>query len=129
MTDYSYKIKQLQLMLEYETDENTDHFGAHLSHWAGKAKDIQIYDDGIQALIDFYELAGGQVDHLKLHTYDLQTIVIALIYYETELEHSKYRTPDPEEMDRIKRLQDVFNGMNKMVREENDYNLDIIARA
>lgn len=128
MNDYDYKIKQLQLMLDAENDEKTGGYGAHLSHWAGKAKDINIYADGLQALIDHYENAGRPEKKITLHTFDLQMIVIALIYYQTELEHSKYHTPDPEEMERIDRLQDLIGDLNKLVREENDYNLDITAR-
>lgn len=129
MNDYDYKIRQLQLMLLDEKNDKTGGYGARLSHWAGTAKDINIYADGLQALIDHYENAGRPEKKITLHTYDLQMIVIALIYYQTELEHSKYHTPDPEEMERIDRLQDLIGDLNKLVREENDYNLDITARA
>ena len=49
-----YKIKQLKLMLEAEQKENGG-YGAHLSHWAGTAKPINIDARAIQALIEHYE--------------------------------------------------------------------------
>ena len=129
MNDYDYKIRQLQLMLLDEEDDRTGGYGAHLSHWAGKAAPINIHADAIQALIDHYENAGRPEKKITLHTYDLQTIVIALIYYQQELESSKYRNPSQEDLDRVARLIDTIADLNKLVREENNYNLDIIARA
>ena len=55
-------------------------------------------------------------------------IVIALIYYEAEMQHSKYHTPDPEEMERIDHLQDLIGDLNKMVRGDHDWTLDITAK-
>lgn len=51
-----YKIKQLQLMLEIEKspDPEVSGYGAHLSHWHGKAKAIQLDAGAIQALINYY---------------------------------------------------------------------------
>lgn len=124
-----YKIRQLQLMLLEEKNDKTGGYGARLSHWAGTAKDIYIGADGLRTLIDHYKNAGRPEKKITLHTYDLQTIVIALICYQTELESSKYRNPSQEDLDRVARLIDTISDLNKLVRAENDYNLDITARA
>jgi len=50
-----YKVKQLKLMLESEQKQKPEEqYGAHLSHWAGKAKPINIDIGAIKVLIDYY---------------------------------------------------------------------------
>lgn len=49
----TYKIEQLKKMLADELGENAG-YGAHLSHWAGNAKPINIDAGAIQAIIDYY---------------------------------------------------------------------------
>lgn len=131
MNDYNeYKLQQLRNMLTAETSEDAGGYGAHLDHWSGRAKQINLDADALRVLINFYESCADRCEtkSFKLHTYDLQMIVIALIYYETEMQHSKYRTPDPEEIERIDRLQDLINDLNKMVRGDHDWTLDITAK-
>lgn len=50
----SYKVEQLKKMLAHETSPNDTHYGAHLSHWWGDAKDLTIDAGGLRALIDYY---------------------------------------------------------------------------
>lgn len=38
----SYKVKQLYKMLEHEQSETEEHYGAHITHWAGDSKPINI---------------------------------------------------------------------------------------
>ncbi len=54
-----YKIKQLEGMLSAETNPQTAGYGAHLTHWAGSAKAINIDALAIQALIDHYKTRMG----------------------------------------------------------------------
>ena len=49
----AYKIEQLKMMLEAETGENGG-YGAHLTHWTGTAKEINIDAGAIQVLINYY---------------------------------------------------------------------------
>ena len=49
-----YKVKQLMAMLEAEQNSD-DKYGAHLTHWAGTAKPINIDGRAILALIEHYE--------------------------------------------------------------------------
>lgn len=51
-----YKIKQLQMMLEAEQVQESDKkYGAHLTHWAGTAKPINIDERALLVLIEHYE--------------------------------------------------------------------------
>jgi len=51
-----YKIEQLQKMLSAEQkQEQNEQYGAHLTHWAGTAKPINIDAGALQALIDYYK--------------------------------------------------------------------------
>lgn len=50
-----YKIEQLRLMLEAETDQNTGGYGAHLSHWASTGKEINIDAGALRCLIEYYK--------------------------------------------------------------------------
>lgn len=50
----AYKVKQLELMLAHEESRTEEHYGAHLQHWYGDAKPIQIDAGGLRALIDYY---------------------------------------------------------------------------
>ena len=51
-----YKVKQLMLMLSHEDGEGDDvGYGAHLSHWFGDSKPIQLDAGAIRALIDYYK--------------------------------------------------------------------------
>ena len=51
-----WKIKQLQLMLEAEQRQDNDKkYGAHLTHWAGTAKPINLDERAILVLIEHYE--------------------------------------------------------------------------
>ena len=47
-----YKIKQLKLMLSHE--EGGDGYGAHLTHWYGDAKPIQLDAGALKVLIEYY---------------------------------------------------------------------------
>ena len=49
-----YKVEQLRKMLEHETATNEKHYGAHLMHWWGDAKPINIDAGAIKVLIDYY---------------------------------------------------------------------------
>lgn len=50
----SYKVQQLKLMLAHETSKTEEHYGAHVTHWSGDAKPINIDAGGIRALIRYY---------------------------------------------------------------------------
>jgi hypothetical protein len=52
--EFDYKIKQLQLMLDSESNFETGGYGANLSHWSGTAKPINIDAGALQCLIDYY---------------------------------------------------------------------------
>ena len=82
MNDYNeYKIEQLRNMLTAETSEDAGGYGAHLDHWSGRAKPINLDADALRVLINYYESCADhrETKSFKLHTYDLQMIVIALI--------------------------------------------------
>ena len=49
-----YKIRQLMGMLEAEQNSE-DKYGAHLTHWAGTAKPINLDERAILVLIEHYE--------------------------------------------------------------------------
>lgn len=49
-----YKVNQLKKMLARETAKDEIHYGAHLSHWAGDSKDVQIDAGGLRVLIKYY---------------------------------------------------------------------------
>ena len=51
----NYKIQQLEKMLEFERSQpENNQFGAHLDHWSGTAKPINIDSGAILALIEYY---------------------------------------------------------------------------
>lgn len=50
----AYKVEQLRKMLVHETAENEEHYGAHITHWQGDAKPINIDAGAIKVLIDYY---------------------------------------------------------------------------
>lgn len=53
--EYSYKVKQLAAMRNYEREqEPSQQYGAHLDHWSGHGKPINLDADALQALIDHY---------------------------------------------------------------------------
>ena len=53
---YEYKIQQLEKMLEYERKQpDSKQYGAHLTHWSGAAKPINIDQYAITALIEHYK--------------------------------------------------------------------------
>ena len=58
MLKYDHKLNQLRIMLAIENgehgDENKD-FGAHLNHWHGAAKPIQLDATALECLIKHYE--------------------------------------------------------------------------
>ena len=55
MTDSDYKIRQLKLMLEFEENQiDSEKYGAHLSHWGGSAKSINLDEGALRALIKYY---------------------------------------------------------------------------
>lgn len=56
----SYKVTQLRKMLEHETNEHEEHYGAHITHWAGDSKPINIDAGAIQVLIDYYSNKEGE---------------------------------------------------------------------
>ena len=50
-----YKLKQLITMREYEQRQpDNQKYGAHLTHWSGKAAPINIDENALQALITYY---------------------------------------------------------------------------
>lgn len=50
-----YKVKQLKAMLSHEEGSGYDvGYGAHLSHWWGDSKPIQLDAGALKALIDYY---------------------------------------------------------------------------
>lgn len=54
----SYKVKQLQEMLEYEKAQpENEKYGAHLQHWSGHGKPINIDEGALELLIKYY---GGE---------------------------------------------------------------------
>jgi hypothetical protein len=58
----NYKIEQLEKMLEAEKRPDGG-YGAHLTHWYGTAKAIQLDAVALQALIDHYKTrseGGGE---------------------------------------------------------------------
>lgn len=51
-----YKIEQLTRMLEFEKKQaENEKYGAHLTHWSGNAKPINIDEGALQALINYYK--------------------------------------------------------------------------
>lgn len=51
-----YKIEQLTRMLEFEKKQaENEKFGAHLTHWSGNAKPINIDEGALQTLINYYK--------------------------------------------------------------------------
>lgn len=55
MGNYAYKIEQLEAMLKCEQSDNDQAgYGAHITHWSGSAKAINLDAGAIQALIDYY---------------------------------------------------------------------------
>ena len=60
MNDYDYKIQNLLLMLEAEENQpDGEKYGAHLTHWAGTSKPINLDSEAIMALIEHYQLIKG----------------------------------------------------------------------
>lgn len=53
-----YKVKQLAKMLEAE-NKSDGGYGAHLTHWAGTAKPINIDAGALRVLIHYY---SGRMD-------------------------------------------------------------------
>ena len=53
--EFDYKIKQLKDMVDAELDEESGGYGAHLSHWSGKALPIQLDHEALNVLIKHYE--------------------------------------------------------------------------
>lgn len=52
---YQYKVEQLTTMRDYERKQASDQqYGAHLDHWSGHGKPINLDADALQALIDHY---------------------------------------------------------------------------
>ena len=51
----SYKVEQLRLMYKAEADPDKGGFGAHLTHWSGNAKPVNLDAKAIAALIKHYE--------------------------------------------------------------------------
>ena len=50
-----YKVKQLEAMLSHEEGEGRDvGYGAHLSHWYGDSKPIQLDAGALRVLIQYY---------------------------------------------------------------------------
>lgn len=49
-----YKIGELKKMYSAETDPETGGYGAHLVHWSGTAKPINIDAGALEALIHYY---------------------------------------------------------------------------
>lgn len=51
---FKYKAEQLRRMLEAE-EKPDGGYGAHLTHWSGRANPINIDADAIRLLIRYYE--------------------------------------------------------------------------
>lgn len=52
----SYKIKQLETMLAYEQEQDeSNQYGAHLTHWSGHGNPINIDAGAIRALLAYYK--------------------------------------------------------------------------
>lgn len=52
---YKYKVEQLTAMRDYERKQASDQqYGAHLDHWSGHGKPINIDAGAINALIGYY---------------------------------------------------------------------------
>lgn len=58
----TYKVEQLKKMLAHETNQTEEHYGAHLQHWYGDSKPIQIDAGGIKALIRYYSKHKSELD-------------------------------------------------------------------
>lgn len=61
----AYKVKELQKMLEHETSKSEEHYGAHLSHWYGDAKELTIDAGGLRALIRYYSEHDTNLDETE----------------------------------------------------------------
>lgn len=53
-SDIEYKLSMLNAMLKAETEQEGE-YGAHLTHWYGTAKPINLDASAIRALIQHYE--------------------------------------------------------------------------
>lgn len=53
--DYSYKIDTLTLMIAAEESEQYGGYGAHLEHWAGVAKPINLGAGALKVLLEYYQ--------------------------------------------------------------------------
>jgi len=138
MNDYNeYKIAQLRNMLTAETSEDAGGYGAHLDHWSGRAKPINLDADALRVLISYYESCqpGSMTKSFTLHTYDLQDIVIALINLKVEKTTAAEETDDATKKARClaiaaraSRMIDIFAGVNLMTGESNNYSISFTAR-
>lgn len=61
--EYGYKIDVLTLMLAAEESEQYGGYGAHLTHWAGVAKPINLGVGALKALLEYYQ--GLQKDRTE----------------------------------------------------------------
>lgn len=51
----SYKLKQLEEMLKFEEQQPEDQkYGAHLFHWSGHGKPINLETGALRVLIQYY---------------------------------------------------------------------------
>ena len=56
-----YKIKQLEMMLQFEEQQSDDNkFGAHITHWSGHGNPINIDEGALKALINYYKGVSEQ---------------------------------------------------------------------
>lgn len=53
--DYGYKIEILTLMIAAEESETYGGYGAHLEHWAGVTKPINLGAGALKALLEYYQ--------------------------------------------------------------------------
>lgn len=60
-----YKVKQLKKMLEHETSESEEHYGARLSHWYGDTNALTIDAGGLKALIRHYSKHDTDLEGTK----------------------------------------------------------------
>jgi NAD(P)H-hydrate epimerase len=88
--------------------------------------------DALRVLINHYEAKDRPHTEITLHTYDLQRIVIALIDEEVEksmkakrAETQEAKDSFQEDADRAAKLKDVFADLNRLVREDHDWTLNI----
>lgn len=61
--EYQYKVEQLLAMRDFERKQDSDQqYGAHLDHWSGHGKPLNINDGALNALIGYY-ISLDEMEH------------------------------------------------------------------